>query len=255
MSEGQQANYIAGFDHPVSCHICGFSGFMDVGMTDFGEDIEEEYDYEPTSSYHTEAEELLRLISSTRESNNSLLNKPTPESQFLIRILYATAITALETYLSNAFKYNVYNNDKCLLKFIRTYPKFSKDIKLTLPSIISDGGNLDRPIKELVKEHVRKEINKIIFHNLPLVNELFRITFSIRLPKNWEKFMPAIQRRHDIYHRGGEPQEGVAKPLTIKNLTEITKRVRKFIDTLDERFRVMESKDAKKFFPSKSKEN
>ena len=43
MSEGQEADYLAGFSHPFSCSKCGYNDLRDVEMVDFDED-DFEYD-------------------------------------------------------------------------------------------------------------------------------------------------------------------------------------------------------------------
>ena len=204
--------------------------------------IEEEYGYEPVSSYHTDAVELLNLISTTKNSNKAIIDKSTPESQFLIRILYATAITALETYLSDALRYHVYSKDKYLLMFIGEYDQF-KQKKLTLPRLAGDGTNFDKTLKDFLKDCAKEEINEIIFHKLRRVKRIFSNTFSIAFPENWWELIPAVNRRHNIFHRGGKPNEGSPEKLTVQDLTEITQKVREFIDLLNKNFEDMEIKD------------
>ena len=242
MAHRHQPDHHSPFDrHMFSCDTCKFQSLINVG-TGFGLHAKyESEDFEPTSSYHEDAIELLNLISTTQNANKSMLNKPTPEAQFLIRILYATAITALETYLSDALRYHVYNKDKYLLEFIRNYP--FKENKVELTSLAGDGTKFDKTLKEYLKDRAKEEINEIIFHNLPRVAGIFSSTFKIPFPENWRELIPAVNRRHDIFHRGGKSHEGSQEKLTLQDLIEITQKVSEFIDTLNKEFEDREIKD------------
>lgn len=154
-------------------------------------------------------------------------------------MLYASVITAMETYLSDVFINAVITNQAYLRKFVETYPKFKK----------SDNGTSDNVMKfplskifeyyDDINETVIKEILAIIYHNLRTVSPMFKDTFDVKFPGNLGAIYKAILIRHDIVHRNGrtkiDEKTKIAKVHKIekKDVLDLIEKVKDFISTID----------------------
>ncbi|WP_426477581.1 hypothetical protein ACP3T3_20590 [Chryseobacterium sp. CBSDS_008] len=108
----------------------------------------------------------------------------------LKRQLYISAIGTLEAFLSETFINLTDENTDYFRNFIETFPDFSKQ-KFNLSEIIIR--------YEKLKNTARKEMLKIIYHNLDKVQNMYNTTFKIEFP-NIESLSKAVATRHDLVH-------------------------------------------------------
>jgi hypothetical protein len=119
-----------------------------------------------------------------------------PDNPILARLLYAAVITAMETYLSDTLKKQVINRDAIKRKFIRNHKAFQEK-KFTISNIFEQLDNIN--------ESILMEIDKISFHNLNTIPDLYKSVLSTSFPKNeLAELKPAVLNRHDIIHRNGK---------------------------------------------------
>ena len=171
-----------------------------------------------TASHGTLTEALtnIRMLAETDLSEN--LNN------FLNMMLYVNVITALETFLSDAFISTVLNNDQLIRKFVKSNTDFSER-KIALNDIFETVDNINI--------EVRKYLLDLIWHNLAKVKNLYKYTLEIDFPDNMEKLYRAVAIRHDIVHRSGKTKAGKTIEITKENLIELLDEVKSFADQID----------------------
>jgi len=117
----------------------------------------------------------------------------------LFRLLYANVITALETYLSDAFITRVINSENLMRRLVETTPEF-KNEKLSVSEIYQT--------MEVIKEKVGKHLGEVVWHSLNRVKPMYKDTLGIEFPPDLKAIFRAILVRHDIVHRNGKDKDG-----------------------------------------------
>lgn len=196
----------------------------------------------PQVQTNTDSETIYNDFIENLDSIKLVLSSSIEEKKvegFVNNMLYASVITAMETYLSDVFINAVITNQAYLRKFVETYPKFKK----------SDNGTSDNVMKfplskifeyyDDINEIVIKEILAIIYHNLRTVSPMFKDTFDVKFPRNLGAIYKAILIRHDIVHRNGrtkiDEKTKIAKVHKIekKDVLNLIAKVKDFISTID----------------------
>lgn len=120
-------------------------------------------------------------------------------SHCFYRLLYVNVITALETYLSDAFINTVMRDPQLMRRFIETTPEFRNE-KVALSDVFSALENIEQRAKGYLAE--------VVWHNLERVKPMYRDTLGIEFPKDIGAVFSAIVKRHDIVHRNGKSKAG-----------------------------------------------
>jgi hypothetical protein len=119
--------------------------------------------------------------------------------QAFLRMLYSSAITALETYLSDAFFQTVIKDEALIEKLLLTTPEF-KDRKYSLSELVE--------WKKQTNDKVSEYLFNIVWHNLAKVRCMYRDVLGINFPDDSDAVHAAVVIRHDIVHRGGKTKTG-----------------------------------------------
>lgn len=137
------------------------------------------------------------------------------EEQFFRRMLFASVITALETYLSDHFVSSITNNPKALRKFVETFPRFQKEA-IKLSDIFKRTDRLEHQVKSML-------LTEVVWHRLISVGRMFTDTFGVdfREPQDQAELLRAIEVRHDLIHRSGKNKEGVEHVITPENIEKV----------------------------------
>ena len=147
-----------------------------------------------------------------------------PNNLALTRLLYASVITAMETYLSDTFKKQILNKDAIRRRFIKHHDAFKA--KISLSEIYEK--------METLKEEIVAEIDKISFHNLDRVIALYKHVLATDFPA---EFLPDLRQalgyRHDIVHRNGKSTTGTPLVLTIADVNKLIEIVDSTIYSID----------------------
>ena len=142
---------------------------------------------------------------------------------FMCSLLFAHTITSLEAYLSDAF-ITCIENPKHFTAFIESDPDFKKQT-ITVSEIYKK--------TETLQSDVLKRIQSIVFHRLPIVQQMYRGTLRIEFPSGMKDLMLAIKRRHDIIHRGCRDLDGVDFEVTKAEVQALLLVVETFVTKLD----------------------
>lgn len=171
------------------------------------------------SKYHHYFGVSMSFVANLLESNvNTLL-----ESRFH-RLLYANVITALETYLSDAFIYTVLSDEEMLRKLVENDKYFQKK-KIRMSEIFDEYESLNKQVKEYLMT--------ITWHNLPRAKSLFDITFGIIFPSEMTLLIAAVLKRHDIVHRNGKNRDGKELLFKKQDVKDLVTTATSFVDSID----------------------
>jgi hypothetical protein len=141
------------------------------------------------------------------------------------RLLYVNVITAMETYLSDAFIKTVMNDDHLLRRFIETTPEFQKE-KIPLSDIFRT--------MEGIKGEAQYYLANIVWHRLEKVKKLYNSTLEIEFPQDLKKLFSAVVLRHDIVHRNGKTKDGKDLLIISSDVRDLIKTVEVFVLHIDE---------------------
>lgn len=140
------------------------------------------------------------------------------------RLLYVNAITALETYLSDAFINTVVNRPSLMRRFIETCPEFQTE-KVPLSSVF-------QAVAEVEKK-ARTHLTDVVWHRLDRVKNMYRDTLKVEFPADFRKLFQPILIRHDIVHRNGRTKEGLEIEVDAAAVNQLLTEVQAFVIQLD----------------------
>lgn len=185
------------------------------GWTDSFEDLVE---------YHQECTTFYRIFKQSLEEIKSLIELD-PDNKTLLKLLYASVITAMESYMSDTVKKQVLNREALRRRFVKNHPSFVKNIKLS--EIYEKLGTLE--------QEIIAEIDKISFHNMEKTPALFKAVLDTNFPsENMGLLIHAVDVRHDIVHRNGKNTKGKLTEISkadVLDLLDLVDRTVKFLDT------------------------
>lgn len=147
------------------------------------------------------------------------------ENQVLQRMIFSSVITAMEAYFSDTMKKNVLNRHAIKRRFVEIHKPFV-DKNMKEGRVFEFLDNLDKRINE--------EIDKISFHNIGTVKDLYRDVLLCQLPDaDISALIKSVETRHDIVHRNGKSTDGEMVIVTKKDVRELIKLVRRVVLHID----------------------
>lgn len=209
-----------GKEYEISVYNSYYGGEVEINndaeIIDIEEDMPEEDNFDDFYYLKTEIEKTLDKIDSI----------PEDLQPFIIRLLYANAITYLETYLFETLKSQVFQNENSLRNFVEKYEPFNNEdsFKYRLANIFQ--------VKDNLKSHVEKELNGLLYHNLPKIKNIYRTILDIDLGEIKE-CCKAVKIRHDIIHRNGKDIEGKEHEITKEDVSRILNHVNKIKESIE----------------------
>lgn len=167
-------------------------------------------------------------IYSVHQSNlrdvNQLL-RVAPDSQTLIRVLFASAITTMETYLSDIFKREVLRREPMKRRFVASHPAFRE--KVAMSSIFDAMDSLD--------EKIEQTIDETSFHNIDGACAMFKQVLGASFPHDlMADLKAAVEIRHDIVHRHGKTKQGAPIKITEQQFEDVCNLTNKLVKAIDE---------------------
>jgi hypothetical protein len=141
------------------------------------------------------------------------------------RMLYSSTITALETYLLDAFHQRVMSSDALIEKLLQTTPEFAER-KYSVSEIIG----WQRDVRNKVSEHLLG----IVWHNLSKVGSMYSTMFQVSFPKDCDGVFRAVSVRHDIVHRNGRKKDGALHRISEHDIEGVFNDIESFVTTIDQ---------------------
>lgn len=148
----------------------------------------------------------------------------TPVSGCLYRLLYVNVITALETYLSDAFINSVVPSSKLMRRFVETTPEFQME-KIALADVFK--------AMEEIEGKAKAYLVDLVWHHLDRVKPMYRATLDIEFPADAAEIFRAVATRHDIVHRNGRTKDGDEINVTKGDIEALITTVERFVQHID----------------------
>lgn len=139
------------------------------------------------------------------------------------RMIYSSVITALESYLSDAFQNKIINNSERIVKIIKASSELQKR-KYSVEEIIEWHDNVESKVIAFLAD--------IIWHNLYKVKTLYEDVLEITFPSNTKKINKAIGIRHDLVHRNGGIKGGGVHKITKPDVEKLISDTEIFVDNI-----------------------
>ena len=197
------------------------SNISDV-WTGHNDTPDDEYLYESIVSSPRHFEGLKNSVAKIRKLLGT--NVEGEVHQHFLRLLYVSAISALEIYLQENF-ISCINGDRALFrKFVETNPNF-KEKKIPLSDVFKASEEMDML--------VRTYLIKFVWHRLVEVKQMFRDTLKIDFPSDMGPLLKAIELRHDLVHRNGKDRDDKEHVLEDKDITVVLKTVEDFVVSIE----------------------
>ena len=152
------------------------------------EDINADYCYKNAFKFYKNQLKNLNAI-------NAIIYEDKLIQQTSNRLVFSGIISSFETYVKEVIYYLIlrtYNGLRC---FVENYKQY-KNEKILLEEIFR--------VNDTIQDRVTNDLDKLSFHNIPLVISLFKIyEIDISKFKYKEEANTAVRLRHDIVHRSG----------------------------------------------------
>lgn len=140
------------------------------------------------------------------------------------RLLYVNVITAMETYLSDAFMNSVVPDKKLMRLFVETTPEFKAE-KISLSEVFKAAEDIEHKAKSYLVD--------VVWHNLGRVKPMYKAVLGVDFNADMGDLVKAILKRHDIVHRNGKTKSGDDIALTKNDVTQLISEVEAFIQDID----------------------
>lgn len=138
-------------------------------------------------------------------------------------MIYASVISALETFLWETMVYWVEHSNQVVENLVKSHPTF-RDRKISLGTIFD-------AIKTL-KVDVRAHLQHVVWHRWEDVIQLYRHGLGVTLP-SVRAFQGPLQARHDIVHRSGQTEDGQAVNKTEQDIDWLCIEVLRYANEVD----------------------
>lgn len=171
-----------------------------------------------TEFYHNFSTAILNIETLTE------LEIQSGQKDIFLRLIYASVITALETYLCDAFINNVINKPTLLRRFVETTDDF-KDSKIKISDLFREHDGILGKVQEF--------LGRIVWHRLSRVSLMYKNTLNITFPKDVGDIYKSIKIRHDIIHRNGKNIEGQEIYITKDDIQKLIVNVESLVMYID----------------------
>jgi len=219
-------NRIIYFQEDAPSHILAKISGMTSG--NFVELPEHEY-YDDSERYEAQYLYLLEQkefyaafvsqINDVRKMNQVILPEDLTDAH--CRLLFASCITVLETFLSDGFIKSIDSKVEYKKRFLKSHNAFKK--KEELSKIYENYAEIDQLI--------RHTINQISFHNMETAKELYENVFDIDFDVS-KLLSDAVDIRHHIVHRNGRNFRGEIVPIDREMVEKLIVEVNGFVEKI-----------------------
>lgn len=150
----------------------------------------------------------------------------------LFRMIYASTITAMETYLCDAFLHKILNNEPLIDKLLMSMHEF-KDRKYSISEILEWKNNIQNKVSDYLLD--------LVWHNIPKVQNLYENVLEVKFPPSIEKIHKYIAIRHDLVHRNGRTKSGRFHILRLFELEALFGDIESFVKYIDDQLKLPET--------------
>lgn len=153
------------------------------------------------------------------------LSSSQPKNHSLQSMCYASIITAMEAYLGDILKREIFSRPTVKQRFVESYQPF-KDKKITISDLYDQLSRIDTDIKDA--------LDGMSLHKMDTAKNIFSKTLLTEFPPSSLPLLgAAVKRRHDIVHRNGRNKDGELLPTGQNEVTELAQQVQLFTQNID----------------------
>lgn len=157
--------------------------------------------------------------------------KPEKE-RYLLGMLQVNTITAMETYLYEAFISSLEIEQKFMFNFLSNSKEYQRET-MPLSRLFDSPADTESHIS-LVKKRVKASLVDKLWHNLEgVVVPLYKITYGIDLPREIGPIYVAVSQRHDWVHRNGKNKEGELVEISKATINELIAKIEELVTFVD----------------------
>lgn len=153
------------------------------------------------------------------------LSASQPGNASLQRMCYSSLITAMEAYLGDILKREIFSRHRVKQRFVASYEPFTKQ-RFNLSDIYNQLLRIDIEIKDA--------LDRLSLHKIDTAKNIFRNLWETTFPV---ELLPslgaAVKRRHDIVHRNGKNTEGELLLIECNDVADLAERIQQFTRAID----------------------
>lgn len=182
--------------------------WMDIYDEDDSVYDEKQYDYivkkqSPYNDFLFSIDEILQLMNVPVKNEKNL-------RYILYRQIYSSIISIMEAYLFERILLSIDKDDNLLANYF----------------LIKNGThNFNKDDVKLLRKHL---MEKVVYHRLNRVSEIYEATFKFHFPA-YKEIEKSIDVRHDIVHRNGKTTNGQLVIISRKNIEHLSGQVKSFV--------------------------
>jgi hypothetical protein len=172
------------------------------------------------------------------------------DDDYLRSLALVGVISALEAFLLDTFSGRVLGDKALLRRYVEGEPKF-RARPLDLPWIFKRYDGLREEAQQHLSDMIWKKVGVVpamhdslrevvqqhligmIWHKIGKVAAMYKWTFKIEIPDGLDAIGPAVNKRHDIVHRGGKAPDGAPCTVSKDELSKLLGTVKKFATALN----------------------
>lgn len=144
----------------------------------------------------------------------------------LYKMVYAQAVTLLESFLSNSIKSLIVNDKSCLERAIKDVDFIRKpQPALSLLDVWSHPKGIEGI--------VLSKLSEVLYHNIPKVKQIIEAIIGAKLDIDISKINQVILVRHDIVHRNGITTDDVKLEIDADSVAAAINEIENFATSIE----------------------
>lgn len=140
------------------------------------------------------------------------------------RMLYVNVITALTTYLSDAFISTLVGNSGLMRRFVEATLEFrgEKVVSADASKTLDD-----------VERKARVLLSGLAWHQIERVRQMYRDNLGIEFPAEIGAVSQGMRTHHDIVHRNGTARDGAEVRISSEDVAKLIQIVEELVQDID----------------------
>ena len=160
------------------------------------------------------------------------------KERYMLGMLQVNIITAMETYLAEAFISSLERDSRFMFNFLSKSEEY-KIKNIPMSRLFSSSGDIEKQLED-IKAEVKASLVDKLWHKLKSTAvPLYKITYNIEFPREIGVLYKAVAQRHDWVHRNGKDKKGELLEISKTTITELITKVEELVQHIDDRLKVL----------------
>lgn len=160
------------------------------------------------------------------------------KERYMLGMLQVNIITAMETYLAEAFISSLELDSRFMFNFLSQSEEY-KIKNIPMSRLFSSSGDIEKQLED-IKAEVKASLVDKLWHKLKSTAvPLYKITYNIEFPREIGVLYKAVAQRHDWVHRNGKDKKGELLEISKTTITELITKVEELVQHIDDRLKVL----------------